>query len=168
MSWREYTVAMLLFSFVSLLLTYLIERAQRFLPWNPQHMAGVTPDLAWNTAASFTTNTNWQAYTPETTMSYFTQMVALAYHNFFSAAVGIAVAIALVRGITRRESKTIGNFWVDTTRSCLYILLPLCIVAALVLGPGGGAESASLHRCSYGRTSDADHCAGPGGFPGGD
>jgi K+-transporting ATPase ATPase A chain len=133
MSWREYTVAMLVFSFVSLLLTYLIERAQRFLPWNPQHLAGVTPALAWNTAASFTTNTNWQAYTPETTMSYFTQMVGLAYHNFFSAAVGIAVAIALVRGITRRESKTIGNFWVDTTRACLYLLLPLCIVAALVL-----------------------------------
>ncbi|HEY1809613.1 MAG TPA: potassium-transporting ATPase subunit KdpA [Acidobacteriaceae bacterium] len=133
MSWREYTAAMLLFSFVSLVLTYLIERAQGFLPWNPQHLAGVAPALAWNTAASFTTNTNWQAYTPETTMSYFTQMVALAYHNFFSAAVGIAVAIALVRGIARRESKTIGNFWVDTTRSCLYILLPLCIAAALVL-----------------------------------
>jgi K+-transporting ATPase ATPase A chain len=130
MSWREYSIALLLFSFVSMLLTYLIERAQHLLPWNPQHLAGVAPDLAWNTAASFTTNTNWQAYTPETTMSYFTQMVGLAYHNFLSAAVGIAVAIALVRGIARKESKTIGNFWVDTTRSILYILLPICIIYA--------------------------------------
>src|SRR5277367_4587775 len=105
MNWREYTVAMLLFSFVSLLLTYVIERAQHLLPWNPQGLPGVAPDLAWNTAASFTTNTNWQAYTPETTMSYFTQMAGLAYHNFLSAAVGIAVAIALVRGIARKESK---------------------------------------------------------------
>jgi K+-transporting ATPase ATPase A chain len=133
MNWREYTIAMLLFSFVSLLLTYLIERTQQFLPWNPQHLTAVPPDLAWNTAASFTTNTNWQAYTPETTMSYFTQMVTLAYHNFFSAAVGIAVAIALVRGISRRETKLIGNFWVDTTRACLYLLLPICIVYSLVL-----------------------------------
>jgi potassium-transporting ATPase potassium-binding subunit len=150
MSWREYTVAMLLFSFVSLLLTYLIERAQGFLPWNPQHLAGVAQALAWNTAASFTTNTNWQAYTPETTMSYFTQMVALAYHNFFSAAVGIAVAIALVRGIARRESKTIGNFWVDTTRTCLYILLPLCIVAALVLVGQGVVQN--LHPYTVAHT----------------
>jgi K+-transporting ATPase ATPase A chain len=124
---------MLLFSFVSLLITYLIERTQQFLPWNPQHLPAVAPDLAWNTAASFTTNTNWQAYTPETTMSYFTQMVTLAYHNFFSAAVGIAVAIALVRGIARRETKLIGNFWVDTTRACLYLLLPICMVYSLVL-----------------------------------
>src|SRR5271156_6264109 len=133
MTWREYSVALLLFSFVSLLLTYVIERAQHFLPWNPQHLAGVAPDLAWNTAASFTTNTNWQAYTPETTMSYFTQMVGLAYHNFLSAAVGIAVAIALVRGIARKESKTIGNFWADTTRSILYILLPICLIYASAL-----------------------------------
>ena len=130
MTWREYSVALLLFSFVSMLLTYVIERAQHFLPWNPQHLAGVAPDLAWNTAASFTTNTNWQAYTPETTMSYFTQMAGLAYHNFLSAAVGIAVAIALVRGIARKESKTIGNFWADTTRSILYILLPICLIYA--------------------------------------
>src|SRR5258708_7293646 len=133
MNWRDYTLAMLLFSFVSLLLTYLIERMQHFLPWNPQNLPGVAPDLAWNTAASFTTNTNWQAYVPETTMSYFTQMVTLAYHNFFSAAVGIAVAIALVRGISRRETKLIGNFWVDTTRACLYLLLPICMVYSLVL-----------------------------------
>jgi potassium-transporting ATPase potassium-binding subunit len=133
MNWREYTVAMLLFSLVSLLLTYVIERIQQWLPWNPQHMIAVPAELAWNTAASFTTNTNWQAYTPETTMSYFTQMVGLAYHNFLSAAVGIAVAIALVRGIARHESKSIGNFWVDTTRACLYVLLPACMVFALIL-----------------------------------
>jgi K+-transporting ATPase ATPase A chain len=133
MTWKKYTAAMLLVSFVSLLLTYAIERLQYFLPFNPQHLSGVEPYLAWNTAASFTTNTNWQAYTNDVTMSYFTQMAALAYHNFLSAAVGIAVAIALVRGIARRESKTIGNFWVDATRCCLYLLLPLCMVFSLVL-----------------------------------
>ncbi|HEY1766775.1 MAG TPA: potassium-transporting ATPase subunit KdpA, partial [Terracidiphilus sp.] len=137
MGWREYGAAMLLFSFVSLLLTYIIERAQHFLPWNPQKLAGVEQALAWNTAASFTTNTNWQSYVPETTMSYFTQMVGLAYHNFLSAAVGIAVAIALVRGIARRQSATIGNFWVDTTRCILYVLLPICLVLApLLIGQG--------------------------------
>ncbi|WP_446743688.1 potassium-transporting ATPase subunit KdpA [Silvibacterium acidisoli] len=133
MGWRQYTGAMLLFSFVSLLLTYLIERLQHILPWNPQHLAGVSPALAWNTAASFTTNTNWQSYVPEVTMSYFTQMVTLAYHNFLSGAVGIAVAITLVRGIARRESKTIGNFWVDCIRGVLYILLPLCLILAPIL-----------------------------------
>jgi K+-transporting ATPase ATPase A chain len=133
MNWREYTVAMLLFSGVSLLLTYIVERAQHWLPWNPQALAGVTPDLAWNTAASFTTNTNWQSYVPEATMSYFTEMVGLAYHNFLSAAVGIAVAIALVRGISRKQSPTIGNFWVDTTRVILYILLPICLIVSPIL-----------------------------------
>ena len=133
MNWRGYTVAMLLFSFVSLLLTYIIERAQHMLPWNPQGLAAVEQALAWNTAASFTTNTNWQSYVPETTMSYFTQMVGLAYHNFLSAAVGIAVAVALVRGIARRESSTIGNFWVDATRSILYVLLPICLIFAPIL-----------------------------------
>ncbi len=133
MSWQQYSVAMLIFSFVSLLLTYLIERAQYFLPWNPQRLAGVAPALAFNTAVSFTTNTNWQAYTPETTMSYLTQMAGLAYHNFLSAAIGIAVAVALVRGIARKQSATIGNFWVDTTRAILWILLPICLVVAPVL-----------------------------------
>ena len=141
MTWRGYTVALLLFSFVSMILTYVIERVQHFLPWNPQHLAGVAPDLAWNTAASFTTNTNWQSYTPETTMSYFTQMVGLAYHNFLSAAIGIAVAVALVRGISRKESKTIGNFWVDATRSVLYILLPLCLIYAGVLVEQGVVQN---------------------------
>jgi K+-transporting ATPase ATPase A chain len=133
MSWQQYAVAMLIFSFVSLLLTYIIERAQGFLPWNPQHLAGVAPATAFNTAVSFTTNTNWQVYTPETTMSYFTQMAGLAYHNFLSAAVGIAIAVALVRGIARKQSATIGNFWVDTTRTILWILLPICLVIAPVL-----------------------------------
>ena len=133
MNWREYTFAMLLFSIVSLLLTYFIERLQHILPWNPQHLAAVAADLAWNTAASFTSNTNWQSYTPESTMSYFTQMVGLAYHNFFSAAVGISVAIALVRGIARKQAATIGNFWVDITRATLWVLLPICLVAAPVL-----------------------------------
>jgi potassium-transporting ATPase potassium-binding subunit len=137
MGWREYGVAMLLFSFVSLLLTYLIERAQHFLPWNPQGLAGVEQALAWNTAASFTTNTNWQSYVPEVTMSYFTQMVGLAYHNFLSGAVGIAVAIALVRGVARKQAATIGNFWVDATRSILYVLLPICLILApLLIGQG--------------------------------
>ncbi len=150
MSWREYAVAMLLFSGVSLVLTYIFERVQLHLPWNPQHLPGVSSLLAWNTAVSFTTNTNWQAYTPETTMSYFTQMVGLAYHNFFSGAVGIAVAIALVRGIARRESKTIGNFWVDTTRACLYVLLPICIVYALALVGQGAIQN--LHPYTVAHT----------------
>jgi len=137
MNWRQYAFAMLGFSAVSMLLTYGIERLQNFLPWNPQHLAAVGPDLAWNTAASFTTNTNWQSYTPETTMSYLTEMAGLATHNFFSAAVGIVVAIALVRGIKRTNSATIGNFWVDMTRTILYILLPgSCVYALLLVGQG--------------------------------
>jgi potassium-transporting ATPase potassium-binding subunit len=133
MNWREYAASMLLFSFVSLLLTYAIERLQHFLPWNPQGFAGVTPDLAWNTAASFTTNTNWQSYVPEAVMSYFTEMVGLAYHNFLSAAVGIAVGIAFVRGIARKQSPTIGNFWVDATRTILWLLLPICLIVSPIL-----------------------------------
>ncbi|HEY2121312.1 MAG TPA: potassium-transporting ATPase subunit KdpA [Candidatus Acidoferrum sp.] len=135
MRWTEYGVAMLIFSAVSLLLLYFMERIQSlsWLPWNPQKLTSVAPDLAWNTAVSFTTNTNWQVYTPETTMSYLTQMAGLAYHNFASAAVGIALAIALIRGVARRESKTIGNFWVDCTRAFLWALLPLCLVLALAL-----------------------------------
>src|SRR5580658_3823058 len=131
MPWTEYAVAMLLFSGVSMLLLYAIERLQHALPWNPQALANVGTDLAFNTAASFTTNTNWQAYVPETTMSYATQMAGLAYHNFASAAVGIALAVAVIRGITRRETNSIGNFWVDLTRSFLWVLLPACLVIAL-------------------------------------
>jgi K+-transporting ATPase ATPase A chain len=123
---------MLLFSGVSMTLLYVIERVQQWLPWNPQKLAAVPTDLAFNTAASFTTNTNWQAYTPEVTMTYFTQMAGLAYHNFTSAAVGIAMAVALIRGIARREQETIGNFWVDLTRTILWVLLPVCLVVAMI------------------------------------
>lgn len=137
MHWTTYCISMLAFSAVTLLLTYFIERAQQLLPFNPQHLGPVSPALAWNTAISFTTNTNWQAYSPETTMSYLTQMLGLATHNFWSAAVGIALAIAFIRGIARKEMKTLGNFWVDMTRAILWVLLPLCIVFALVLTSQG-------------------------------
>jgi K+-transporting ATPase ATPase A chain len=133
MNWREYAYAVLGFSAVTMVLTYVIERVQAFLPFNPFHVANVATDLAFNTAASFTTNTNWQFYTPESTMSYFTEMVGLATHNFWSAGVGIVVAIVLIRGIKRTTSSTIGNFWVDMTRTLLYVLAPACIIYALLL-----------------------------------
>ncbi len=133
MGWATYAGAMLLFSAATLLLTYLVERLQHWLPFNPQHLPGVAPDLALNTAISFTTNTNWQAYTPESTMSYLTQMLGLATHNFWSAAVGLALAVAFIRGIARREKKTLGNFWVDLTRGSLWILLPISIIFAIGL-----------------------------------
>ena len=141
MVWTEYGTAMLLFSAVSMLVLYLMERTQQWLLFNPQKLANVAPDLAWNTAASFTTNTNWQAYTPETTMSYLTQMAGLAYHNFASAAVGIALGIAIIRGVARCESKTIGNFWVDLTRCLLWVLLPACIVISLLLVSQGVVQN---------------------------
>ena len=141
MRWTEYAIALLLFSVVSLVLLYLFERTQQWLLFNPQKLGAVAPDLAFNTAVSFTTNTNWQAYTPETTMSYLTQMAGLAYHNFTSGAVGIAMAIAVIRGITRREMKTIGNFWVDMTRSLLWILLPFALVGSLVLVSQGAIQN---------------------------
>lgn len=145
MRWTEYAVAMLLFSVVSMVLLYLIQRSQGVLPFNPQGLAGVDAPTftgsAFNTAASFTTNTNWQSYVPEATMSYFTQMAGLAYQNFASAAVGISLAIAFIRGIARREMETIGNFWVDLTRSLLWVLLPFCIVGALVLVSQGVVQN---------------------------
>jgi potassium-transporting ATPase potassium-binding subunit len=141
MRWTEYAVSMLMFSGVSMLLLYLIERVQQWLPWNPQKFGAVTQDLAFNTASSFTTNTNWQNYAGEATMSYLTQMAGLAYHNFTSAAVGIALAIAFVRGIARREKETIGNFWVDMTRATLWLLLPMCIVYALALVSQGVVQN---------------------------
>ena len=142
MRWTEYAFAMLLFSVVSMLLLYLIQRVQGHLPFNPQKLGAVTPEhLAFNTAASFTTNTNWQAYSGESTMSYFTQMAGLAYHNFVSAATGISLAIAFIRGIARRQTQTIGNFWVDMVRSCLWVLLPFCIVGALVLVSQGVVQN---------------------------
>jgi len=131
--WKQYTVAMLGFSLVSLLFTYAILRLQHLLPLNPQGLGPVSPDLAFNTAASFTSNTNWQSYGGESTMSYLSQMVALVIHNFASAAVGIALAAALVRGIARHSARTLGNFWVDLVRVTYYLLLPICLVFAVFL-----------------------------------
>ncbi len=142
MRWTEYATTMLLFSAVSMLVLYLIQRIQGMLPFNPQHFSGVTPEhLAFNTAASFTTNTNWQAYSGETTMSYFTQMAGLAFHNFASAATGIVLAIAFMRGIARRQMQTLGNFWVDFVRCCLWVLLPFCIVGSLFLVSQGVVQN---------------------------
>ena len=142
MRWTEYAIAMLLFSMVSMVVLYLMERVQGYLPFNPQKFGAVAPThLAFNTAASFTTNTNWQAYSGETTMSYFTQMAGLAFHNFISAATGIALAIALIRGIARRQMQTIGNFWVDLVRCSLWVLLPFCLIGALVLVSQGVVQN---------------------------
>ncbi len=131
--WKQYTFAMLLFSLVSCLFTYAILRLQQWLPLNPQGFGPMSPDLAFNTATSFTTNTNWQSYGGESTLSYLSQMVALVIHNFVSAAVGISLAAALVRGIARHSAKTLGNFWVDLVRVTYYLLLPICVVFATVL-----------------------------------
>ena len=148
--WREYAFSLLAFSAVGLIVTYAIERSQLLLPFNPQHLAGVEPALAFNTAVSFTTNTNWQAYVGETTMSYLTQMAGLAWHNFTSAAAGIAVAVALARGITRRSDGTgpgtIGNFWADVVRSTVHLLLPLSAIFALVLVSQGVIQNFSPYR----------------------
>jgi K+-transporting ATPase ATPase A chain len=149
MNWREYAYSVLGFSAVSLLVTYGIERLQSLLPWNPRGLASVGPDLAWNTAASFTTNTNWQSYTPETTMSYLTQMAGLAYHNFLSAAVGISVAVALIRGIKRTSAGTIGNFWVDATRTLLYVLLPASLIYALLLVGQGVPQNLNAYTTAH-------------------
>ncbi|HET7185704.1 MAG TPA: potassium-transporting ATPase subunit KdpA [Terriglobales bacterium] len=141
MRWTEYGISMLLFSVVSMLVLYLLMRVQGHLPFNPQKLGAVARDLAFNTAASFTTNTNWQNYSGETTMSYLTQMAGLAYHNFVSAAVGISLAIAFIRGIARREQQTLGNFWVDMVRSSLWVLLPFSIVGALALVSQGVVQN---------------------------
>ena len=132
-TWVEYSVSVLLFSVVGMVLLYALERLQFFLPLNPQSFAGVEPGLAFNTAASFTTNTNWQAYSGESTMSYLTQMAGLAFHNFVSAAAGLAIAIAVIRGFVRRSGRTLGNFWYDLVRSTLWVLLPMCIIFTLLL-----------------------------------
>ena len=141
MRWTEYAGAMLLFSVVSMLVLYVIQRVQQWLPWNPQGFDAVPQDLAFNTAASFTTNTNWQAYSGESTMSYLTQMVGLAYHNFVSAATGIALAIAFIRALAQKEKDTIGNFWVDLVRCTLWVLLPFCLVGALALVSQGVVQN---------------------------
>src|SRR3989440_12677337 len=132
--WTHYTASLLSFSIFGFLIVYLLQRAQAYLPFNPQGFGtpNVSPDLAFNTAVSFVTNTNWQAYSGESTLSYFVQMAALAVQNFASAAAGISVAVALVRGFARQERKTIGNFWVDVTRATVYVLLPLSVIAGLL------------------------------------
>jgi potassium-transporting ATPase potassium-binding subunit len=140
-SWQRYSVSVVMFSAVALLLSYGIFRLQGHLPFNPQHLPGVAPALSWNTAVSFVTNTNWQAYSGETTMSYLSQMGALAVQNFLSAAVGVAVAVALIRGFARKGSKTIGNFWVDLVRGALYVLLPIAFVAAIVFMAQGALQT---------------------------
>jgi K+-transporting ATPase ATPase A chain len=149
-SWKHYTFSLLAFSLFGMLVTYFIERLQHVLPLNPQHFAAVPPDLAFNTAASFTTNTNWQSYTGESTMSYLTQMAGLAWHNFTSAAAGIGVALALARGLTRRPGpdgeKTLGNFWLDLIRGTLYVLLPVSIVVSLFFVSQGMVQTFSAFR----------------------
>jgi potassium-transporting ATPase potassium-binding subunit len=140
-SWKRYNASMIIFSGIALLVTYLIFRLQQHLPFNPQHLPDVTPALAWNTSVSFVTNTNWQAYSGETTMSYLSQMGSLAVQNFMSAAVGIAVGVALIRGFDRKGSKTIGNFWVDLIRGTLYVLLPIAFVGAIIFMAQGALET---------------------------
>jgi K+-transporting ATPase, A chain len=132
-NWKQYTLSMLLFSLVGCVFTYVILRLQNLLPLNPQKFGAVNPDLAFNTAASFTTNTNWQNYGGESTLSYFSQMVGLTFHNFVSAATGVAIAAGLVRAIARHSAKTIGNFWVDLVRVTYYLLLPICLPFAVFL-----------------------------------
>jgi len=139
--WYEYTIAMLLFSAAGMLLLYIEQRTQQWLPLNPQGFGAVEPQLAFNTAASFTSNTNWQAYTGEQTMSYLTQMMGLTFHNFVSAATGIALAVAFIRGLTRRSAQHLGNFWVDITRCVLYILLPFSVIGAMVLVSQGVVQN---------------------------
>ena len=163
MRWTQYAVSMLIFSAATIALTYVIERVQLHLPLNPQGLANLSPDLAINTAISFTTNTNWQSYTPETTMSYLTQMLGLATHNFWSAAVGLALAIAFIRGIARREMKTLGNFWVDLTRGTFWILLPISIVFALALVSQGVIQN--LHPYTTAHVVETQHVTGTDGKP---
>src|SRR6516164_1717762 len=149
-TWVRYSASLIAFSIFAVLFTYAIQRLQWLLPLNPMHFSTpqapmsatpMTPDLAFNTAVSFMTNTNWQSYSPDTTLGYFVQMAALAVQNFVSAAVGIAVAVALMCGFARHTSKTIGNFWVDTTRALLYVLLPIAIVATLLLVSQGAIQN---------------------------
>jgi potassium-transporting ATPase potassium-binding subunit len=133
MTWYAYALSMLAFSVIGLIYLYVLLRTQKWLPFNPQHFDNMSPDLAWNTAVSFLTNTNWQFYSGESTMSYLSQMAGLAWHNFVSAAVGIAIAVAVIRGVVRTTAKTLGNFWVDLTRCSLYVLLPIAIAIGLFL-----------------------------------
>jgi K+-transporting ATPase ATPase A chain len=146
MDWKIYTVAVLLFSVIGAVTLYALQRLQGMLPLNPQGLGAVSPDSSFNTAISFTTNTNWQGYSGEVTMSYLTQMVGLTFHNFVSAAAGMAVLVALIRGLVRRNAQTIGNFWVDLTRTTLYILLPLSFVVALILVSQGVVQTLNPYQ----------------------
>jgi potassium-transporting ATPase potassium-binding subunit len=146
MPWTRYAVAVLLFNALGVVVVYLVQRLQVWLPWNPEHLANVPPDSAFNTAVSFVTNTNWQGYSGESTMSYFTQMVALAVQNFFSAATGVAVAFALIRGFARHSVQGVGNFWVDLTRSTLYVLLPLSLLLAVIFVGQGVIQNFAPYR----------------------
>jgi K+-transporting ATPase ATPase A chain len=146
MTWKTYAVAMLVFNILGLVVVYLLQRLQGFLPHNPQGLGAVSPDSSWNTAVSFASNTNWQGYGGETTMSYLAQMLGMTVQNFLSAATGMAVMVALIRGIVRHTTKEIGNFWVDMTRSVLYILLPLSLVLALALVSQGVVQTFSEHK----------------------
>jgi K+-transporting ATPase ATPase A chain len=143
--WVTYAIAMLAFSFAGFVVLYSLQRLQAVLPFNPQHLDEVSPDLAFNTSVSFVTNTNWQSYTPETTMSYLVEMAGLTVHNFLSAATGIALAMALIRGFSRRSAKSVGNFWVDMTRCTLYVLLPVCVVVGLVMVWQGVPQNLSAY-----------------------
>ncbi|HSN29933.1 MAG TPA: potassium-transporting ATPase subunit KdpA, partial [Kofleriaceae bacterium] len=144
-SWREYAMSVMVFNALGIVVVYAVQRLQAFLPWNPNALPAVDPRVAFNTAVSFGTNTNWQAYGGETTMSHLTQSVALGVQNFVSAACGMAVLVALVRGFTRRHADTIGNFWVDLTRSTVYILLPLSVILAIALAQQGVPQTLAGH-----------------------
>ena len=146
MRWTDYAIGLLVFNLLGALAVFALQRLQAYLPFNPQNLPGVSPDSAFNTAVSFATNTNWQGYGGETTMSYLTQMLGLTVQNFVSAATGMAVLVALIRGFTRRNTDTIGNFWVDLTRSVLYILMPLSLILALVLVGQGVVQTFSPYQ----------------------
>ena len=146
MDWKVYAIAMLAFNVLGLLFVYVLQRLQGVLPLNPQGLGAVSADSSWNTAVSFTSNTNWQGYGGEVTMSYLTQMLGLSVQNFVSAATGMAVLVAFIRGIVRHTTKSIGNFWVDLTRSTLYILLPLSFVLALALVSQGVVQTFSEYK----------------------
>jgi K+-transporting ATPase ATPase A chain len=148
MPWYAYALSMLAFSLVGLAYLYVLLRTQKWLPFNPQHIDNMAPDLAWNTAVSFTTNTNWQFYSGETAMSYLSQMAGLAWHNFVSAAAGIAIAVAVVRGVVRTNVKTLGNFWVDLTRCSLYVLLPISIVVGLLFVSQGIPQNLHAYQAA--------------------
>ena len=146
MNWKTYAIAVMVFNVLGLIVVYLLQRLQSVLPLNPQGLGAVTPDSSWNTATSFATNTNWQGYGGEVTMSYLSQMLGLTVQNFVSAATGMAVLIALIRGIARHTAKGIGNFWVDLTRTTLYILIPLAIVVALAIASQGVVQTFSPYK----------------------